>query len=128
MPTILCYGDSNTHGTVPLTVLGHSRATRKGTPWPDVLAARLGPGIRRDFRGFAGAHHGSRRHGGGWQTLGVEVLPAILPSHAPVDLMLLMLGTNDLKPRFSVTAAEIARSLERWSSRRETSCPSSTSC
>jgi lysophospholipase L1-like esterase len=61
--------------------------------------------------------------GRGRQTLGLEVLPAILPSHAPVDLMLLMLGTNDLKPRFSVTAAEIARSLERWSSRRETSCP-----
>jgi lysophospholipase L1-like esterase len=64
----------------------------------------------------------------GGKRSGVEVLPAILPSHAPVDLMLLMLGTNDLKPRFSVTAAEIARSLERWSSKRETSCPSSVTC
>jgi lysophospholipase L1-like esterase len=49
----------------------------------------------------------------GGKRSGLEVLPAILPSHAPLDLMLLMLGTNDLKPRFSVTAAEIARSIER---------------
>jgi len=44
---------------------------------------------------------------------GLAVLPALLESHAPVDVVLVMLGTNDLKERFSVNAGDIALSLER---------------
>jgi lysophospholipase L1-like esterase len=44
---------------------------------------------------------------------GLTVLPAILESHKPVDVVLLMLGTNDLKERFSVNAGDIALALER---------------
>jgi hypothetical protein len=78
-----------------------------------VLAARARPGICVISEGLPGRTtvHDDLVEGG--KRSGLEVLPAILPSHAPMDLMLLMLGTNDLKPRFSVTAAEIARSLER---------------
>lgn len=113
MPTILCYGDSNTHGTVPLTTLGRFARYPRGTPWPDVLARLLGPNFTVISEGLPGRTtvHDDPVEGG--KRSGQEVLPAILPSHAPVDLMLLMLGTNDLKPRFSVTAAEIARSVER---------------
>lgn len=113
MPTILCYGDSNTHGTVPLTALGQFARYPRGTPWPDVLAERLGADFTVISEGLPGRTtvHDDPVEGG--KRSGLDVLPAILPSHAPVDLMLLMLGTNDLKPRFSVTAAEIARSVER---------------
>ena len=113
MPTILCYGDSNTHGTVPLTALGQFARYPKGTPWPDVLAERLGADFDVISEGLPGRTtvHDVSVEGG--KRSGLDVLPAILPSHVPVDLMLLMLGTNDLKPRFSVTAAEIARSVER---------------
>jgi lysophospholipase L1-like esterase len=113
MPTILCYGDSNTHGTVPLTALGQFARYPRGTPWPDVLARALGPDCSVISEGLPGRTtvHDDLVEGG--KRSGLEVLPAILPSHAPLDLMLLMLGTNDLKPRFSVTAAEIARSIER---------------
>jgi lysophospholipase L1-like esterase len=41
------------------------------------------------------------------------VLPALLESHKPIDVVLVMLGTNDLKERFSVNAGDIAHSLER---------------
>lgn len=41
------------------------------------------------------------------------MLPALLESHKPLDLVLVMLGTNDLKERFSVNACDIALSLER---------------
>ena len=44
---------------------------------------------------------------------GLTVLPALLESHKPVDVVLMMLGTNDLEPRFSVNAGDIALSLER---------------
>ena len=113
MKTVLCYGDSNTHGTMPLTALGQFARYPKGTPWPDRLAALLGEEFYVISEGLPGRTtvHDDVVEGG--KRSGMEVLPAILPSHVPVDLMLLMLGTNDLKPRFSVTAAEIARSVER---------------
>ena len=41
------------------------------------------------------------------------MLPALLESHKPVDVVLIMLGTNDLKERFSVNAGDIALGLER---------------
>jgi Lysophospholipase L1 and related esterases len=41
---------------------------------------------------------------------GLKYLVPCLESHAPVDLVLLMLGTNDLKTRFSVSAFDIASS------------------
>jgi lysophospholipase L1-like esterase len=113
MPTILCYGDSNTHGTAPLRELGRMERFGKGARWPDVMAARLGDDFDVVAEGLPGRTtvHDDPVEGG--RRSGIEVLPAILMSHVPVDLMLLMLGTNDLKPRFSVTAPEIARSLER---------------
>jgi lysophospholipase L1-like esterase len=44
---------------------------------------------------------------------GLAVLPAVLESHAPIDLVILMLGTNDLKARFQVPPVEIAAGVER---------------
>jgi lysophospholipase L1-like esterase len=43
---------------------------------------------------------------------GLAVLPAILETHRPVDCVVLMLGTNDLKARFSVTPLDIALAVE----------------
>ena len=43
MSCVLCYGDSNTHGTMPAAVLGERRRHPRGQRWPDVLAAALGP-------------------------------------------------------------------------------------
>lgn len=113
MPTILCYGDSNTHGTVPLTAQGSFARYPRGAPWPDVMAHHLGPAFHVISEGLPGrttVHHDWVEGG---QRNGLDVLPAVLLSHVPLDMMLLMLGTNDLKPRFGVTAFEIARSLER---------------
>lgn len=44
---------------------------------------------------------------------GLAVLPAILESHRPIDCAVLMLGTNDLKARFSVTPLDIALAVEK---------------
>jgi lysophospholipase L1-like esterase len=113
MPTILCYGDSNTHGTTPLEVLGAFGRYPRGQRWPDVMAAALGAEVEVIAEGLPGRTtvHDDPVEGG--VRSGLAVLPAILHSHAPIDLMVLMLGTNDLKHRFSVTAHEIARSVER---------------
>ncbi|WP_224815547.1 thioesterase family protein [Hasllibacter sp. MH4015] len=113
MAQILVYGDSNSHGTIPLRVLGGFDRHPKATRWPERMADRLGPGVEVICEGLPGrttVHHdpvdGGNRNG-------AEVLPAILPSHAPLDVVVLMLGTNDLKPRFATSAFDIAKSVER---------------
>jgi lysophospholipase L1-like esterase len=113
MPVVLCYGDSNTHGTTPLTALGVFGRYPRGTRWPDVMAAALGPETHVIAEGLPGRTtvHDDPVEGGCRN--GIAVLPAILHSHRPIDLMVVMLGTNDLKTRFSVSAFEIARSVER---------------
>ena len=113
MAVILCFGDSNTHGTAPLDRPGGQARHPKGQRWPDVLAAELGDGhevIQEGLPGRTTVHDDPVE--GGCRN-GQAVLTAILHTHRPIDLMLIMLGTNDLKNRFSVTAWEIARSVER---------------
>ncbi len=112
MAVILVYGDSNTHGTRPLTEVGVFLRHPPGDRWPDALAAAL-PGHTVIAEGLPGRTtvHDDPVDGG--MRNGLSVLPAVLGSHAPLDLVVLMLGTNDLKPRFGVTAWEIARSVER---------------
>ena len=113
MQTVLIYGDSNTHGTKPLQRPGQSERFSPAHRWPAVMAARLGGDVRVIDEGLPGRTtvHDDPIEGGARN--GLSVLPAILPSHAPIDLLVIMLGTNDLKSRFSVTSWEIARSVER---------------
>jgi lysophospholipase L1-like esterase len=113
MPVVLCYGDSNTHGTTPLTTLGVLDRHPPGERWPDVMATALGRDVQVIAEGLPGRTtvHDDPVEGGARN--GIAILPAIVHSHRPIDLMVVMLGTNDLKPRFSVTAFEIARSVER---------------
>ena len=110
--TILCYGDSNTHGTKPMPDLGAMGRFGRDVRWTGQLAALL-PGwqvIEEGLPGRTTVHddpiEGAHRNG-------LAVLPAILESHRPIDVVILMLGTNDLKQRFSVTALDIALSLEK---------------
>jgi lysophospholipase L1-like esterase len=111
--TILVYGDSNTHGTLALAHLDDVRRLPRGERWPDVMAALLAP----DWDVIAEGHPGRTTvHADpveGAHRSGLAVLPAILESHRPVDLVILKLGTNDLKARFAVTAGDIALSLGR---------------
>jgi lysophospholipase L1-like esterase len=110
--TILLFGDSNTHGTMPLPDLGFSGRFDREERWAGRLA-RLLP----DWEVIAEGHPGRTTvHDDpieGAHRNGLSVLPALLESHKPLDVVLVMLGTNDLKERFSVNAFDIAASLER---------------
>lgn len=111
--TILCFGDSNTHGTVALEALGAFRRFARSERWPGILAETLGTEwhvIEEGHPGRTTVHNdpieGPHRNG-------LTVLPSLLESHRPIDLVVLMLGTNDLKPRFSVTPTDVSLSIER---------------
>ena len=111
--TILCYGDSNTHGTIALDRLGSFTRLDRNQRWPGLLAEVSGSDwhvIEEGHPGRTTVHddpiEGPHRNG-------ITVLPSILESHRPIDVVVLMLGTNDLKPRFSVTPTDISLSIER---------------
>ena len=112
MRTLLLFGDSNTHGTMPLPDLGFSGRFPRDERWAGRLA-RLLPDwdvINEGQPGRTTLHddpiEGAHRNG-------LAVLPALLETHRPMDVVLIMLGTNDQKQRFSVNATDIALSLER---------------
>ena len=112
--TVLCFGDSNTHGSPPATALDAPSARYdRNTRWPALMAAQLGTDwhvIEEGHPGRTTVHddpiEGAHRNG-------MTVLPSLLESHKPIDVVILILRTNDLKGRFSVNATDIALSLER---------------
>ena len=111
--TLVCYGDSNTHGTMPMSDLEDMGRFAPDERWPGVLAASLGSGWRVIEEGLPGRTTVHPDPIAGEHKNGLAVLPAVLESHRPFDFLALMLGTNDLKHRFQVPAVEIAESLVR---------------
>lgn len=105
MKTILCYGDSNTWGYNPSTGERYGMSER----WTGVLARELGPAFHVFEEGLNGRTTVWDDPIEGYKN-GREYLIPCLETHSPIDLVVLMLGTNDLKKRFSVSAYDIAQS------------------
>ena len=108
---VLAYGDSNTHGTMPMATLEDQGRFGPGERWPGVCAAALGSGYRVVDEGLPGRTTVHPDPVEGVYKNGLALLPAILESHRPVDLVVLMLGTNDLKQKFSLPPVEIGQSI-----------------
>jgi lysophospholipase L1-like esterase len=117
MKTILCYGDSNTHGTLPIDfdiletpfISSRCRLPREKR-WTGILQRELGSGYYVIEEGLNGRTTVWDDPIEGTYKNGLKYLVPCLESHAPIDLVILMLGTNDLKAKFSVSAFDIALS------------------
>jgi lysophospholipase L1-like esterase len=105
MRTVLCYGDSNTWGFDPETGERFGPEVR----WPGVLAGELGDGFRVVEEGLSGRTTVRDDPIEGAHKNGRTYLRACLESHKPIELVALMLGTNDLKQRFGASASDIAQ-------------------
>jgi len=103
MKTVLCYGDSNTWGFNPVTQDRFPITER----WTGVLAHELGAGYRVVEEGLNGRTTLWDDPIEEWRNGKTYLLPCLW-SHKPIDLVIIMLGTNDLKERFSVSAYDIA--------------------
>jgi lysophospholipase L1-like esterase len=106
MRTVLCYGDSNTWGYDPATEGRFARDIR----WTGVLRKTLGDGNLVIEEGLNGRTTVWNDPIEGYKN-GKKYLIPCLETHKPVDLVIIMLGTNDLKMRFSVSAYDIAQSV-----------------
>ena len=102
--SILCYGDSNTWGYDPVTQNRFDAKTR----WPRVLGQTLGHDYEVIEEGLGGRTTVWNDPIEGYKN-GREYLIPCLESHQPLDLVIILLGTNDLKKRFSLSAYDIAQ-------------------
>lgn len=103
MKTVLCYGDSNTYGFNPLNGLRYPEDVR----WTGRLQRLLGEEYRVIEEGCNGRTTVFDDPEEGWKN-GVDYLRPCLNSHKPVDIVIMMLGSNDLKEMFHASAEEIA--------------------
>lgn len=109
MKTILCYGDSITWGADAATRGRHAFADR----WPNVLQEALGPSVEVVADGLRGRTTGFDEHMAACDRNGVRILPTSLYTHAPLDLVIFMLGSNDMKPAIAGTALGAVQGMRR---------------
>lgn len=108
MKRILCFGDSNTYGYKPDGTGRFDENIR----WTAGVQRMLGADYQIIEEGLCGRTtifedelRPNRR--------GVDMIGAIVESHNPIDILVVMLGTNDCKARYKATAEIIARGMEQ---------------
>ncbi len=104
MKNILCFGDSNTWGYEP----GTGQRFAFDVRWTGVLQHSLDTGYRVIEGGLNGRTTIFEDETRDYRN-GISLLPAFLESHSPLDLVIIMLGTNDLKTFFDMPVSEIAQ-------------------
>jgi lysophospholipase L1-like esterase len=109
MKTILAFGDSLTWGVEA----GSYKRLPFDSRWPNAMAAKLGIDfhvIPEGLRGRTTVHDDNlvdeNRNG-------AKILPMLLASHQPLDLVIIALGTNDLKQPWWSRASDARRGVQR---------------
>lgn len=108
MRRIVCFGDSNTYGQSPVDGSRYGEDVR----WPGVLNSLLGEGFEVVNEGKSGrtiAFDDPYIEG----CNGIEDIGECLDRNQPIDLLIIMLGTNDLKVYFESTPQMIADNLRK---------------
>ena len=111
---ILCFGDSNTHGYCadPADCFGGGVRFPEEQRWTRLLQEALGQDYLVIEEGLSGRttcfddpiHEGLN---------GLDYIYPCLKSHEAIDLLIIMLGTNDTKDRFYASAACIGLGMAR---------------
>ena len=103
--TVLCYGDSNTWG--------YDAKTRDRFPydkrWTSILESILGENFKVIAEGLCARTTVLDDPYEGENKNGKRYISLILETHRPIDCIILMLGTNDLKKKFNTSAWDIAQ-------------------
>ena len=118
---IVCFGDSNTHGYCadPNDTAERTDRFNEDERWTCLLQKMLGEeylvleeGLSGRTTVFSDPLHECMS--------GLDVIYSTLMSHEPVDLLIIMLGTNDTKERFNASPACIGIGMERLALKAET--------
>jgi len=113
MKNILCFGDSNTWGYDPSTQTRFSKDIR----WTGVLQQLLGSKyniIEEGLNGRTTNVNEKKDHGLGYFRpfrSAMDLLSVLIETNSPLDLIVVMLGTNDLKTNFNQSSEMIAKNM-----------------
>jgi len=104
----MCYGDSNTWGVIgryqdsPLPSCKYDPDHH----WPTVMAGILGDHFQVEVEGLGGRTTIYSNPSEPWKNGEPYLLPCIM-THRPLDLVIIMLGTNDLQIHKDITAEDL---------------------
>ncbi len=114
---ILCFGDSNTWGFIPVPHGAPTTRYPREQRWPHVMAAAVGGDVDVIEEALNGrttdAADPLLAQVAGAGADGSAYLPVALASHLPLDLVVIMLGTNDVKPHLGRPASRVALGAKR---------------
>jgi lysophospholipase L1-like esterase len=108
MPVVAAFGDSNTWGYDPAKAERFAADVR----WTGVMTKALGDRfhvIEEGLNGRTTVHDDPLEP----HRNGLKYLEPCLLSHAPLDLIIISLGCNDLKHRFGLSPGDIALGVQR---------------
>jgi lysophospholipase L1-like esterase len=110
---VLVYGDSNTYGWVPTEAGFPTDRYADAVRWPGVLETVLGNGATVIVDGLSGrtvnsAYPEPLNGIDGTDFMGLPHLDETLAKELPLDLVIIMLGTNDGRSDFTVTPEQVA--------------------
>jgi len=112
---IVCFGDSNTHGYCadPMDCEDRGERFNENERWTRLLQRKLGDeylvleeGLSGRTTVFNDPLHECMS--------GLDYITPCLMSHEPVDLLIIMLGTNDCKRKYAYSAMDIAWEMQRF--------------
>ncbi|MFZ1249226.1 MAG: GDSL-type esterase/lipase family protein [Candidatus Saccharimonadales bacterium] len=111
MKQILVYGDSNTYGEAAF----HTHRLPHEQRWTSMLEKLLNGNrpTKVIAEGLSGRVAGDFKQQD-IHTNGLRHFEAIYRSHAPVEVLIIALGTNDSQPRYAQTAQDIFESLKQY--------------
>lgn len=114
MINILCYGDSNTWGYDPATQTRFSNNIR----WTGVLQNLLGNNFNIIEEGLNGRTTNIKEreeHALGYYRdfrSSMDLVSILIETNSPIDLVVVMLGTNDLKNNFNQSSDDISTNMK----------------
>jgi lysophospholipase L1-like esterase len=113
---VLVFGDSNCWGWSPVEAVVPVTRYPSDVRWTGIMQSALGAGYKvveecLSARTAASVDNSLGLAGAGLN--GLEYLPAAIASQTPLDLVVIVLGTNDVKPSFGKSALEISTDILR---------------
>ncbi|NLO09641.1 MAG: hypothetical protein GX129_07180 [Clostridiales bacterium] len=108
LKNIICFGDSNTHGFIA----GLGGRYNENARWTRLLQRHLGLEyyiIEEGLNGRTTVYDDAEMK----NVNGSRYLEVSIATNRPLDLVILMLGTNDTKERFNATVQDITKGLEQ---------------
>lgn len=116
MTTVVCFGDSNTWGCPPYSNIAQTAERMdRDKRWPNVMGAKMTSKMESPVwiveEGLGGRTTVFDNPIEGEYRNGARTILAVIETHAPMDVVIIMLGTNDFKDQFSISSYDSSRGM-----------------